>query len=90
MDNRTVLVQWGIVHGRVGAVKTDCSHSLTPVDPLLMDALLQHKARCYPTPEGWLFANPATGRPYHQDQIVKTHMKTAVTTAEIQGKVGLA
>ncbi|HEV2201559.1 MAG TPA: site-specific integrase [Bryobacteraceae bacterium] len=88
MENRTVLVQRGIVHGRVGAVKTECSKSLMSVDPLLMGALLQHKKRCYPTPEGWLFANPATGRPYHQDQIVKTHMKTAATAAEIPGKVG--
>ena len=34
--------------------------------------LLRHKERHYPTPEGWLFANPVTGRPYHQEEIQKT------------------
>ena len=88
VKNRTVLVQRGIVHGRVGAVKTEYSNGVMPVDPLLMEALLQHKKHCYPTAEGWLFANPVTGRPYHQEQIVKTRICKAATAAGIHGRVG--
>jgi integrase len=84
-ENSTVLVQRGVVHGRVGEVKTEYSKDHLPIDSLLVQELLQHRKRCYPTSEGWLFANPVTGRPYHQEEIVKTYIKTA---AEIKGKVG--
>lgn len=87
-ENNTVLVQRGVVHGRVGEVKTEYSKDHLPIDSLLVEKLLQHRKRCYPTSEGWLFANPVTGRPYHQEEIVKTHMKTAATAAEITGKIG--
>lgn len=86
--NGTVLVQRAVVHGRVGAVKTECSRSLMPVHPFLMDALTRHREHCYPTAEGWLFANPGTAKPYHQSQIVKTHIKKAAIAAGIKGRVG--
>ena len=35
-----------------------------------------------------MFANPQTGRPYHQDQIQKTHLATAAAEAGIIGKIG--
>jgi integrase len=85
MDNRTVLVRRGIVHGHIGETKTEYITDHLPLDPLLVNVLLQHRERCYPTADGWLFANPATGRPFHQEQILKTHMKTASMTAEIKG-----
>jgi integrase len=87
-ENSTVLVQRGVVHGRVGEVKTEYSKDHLPLDSLLIEKLQEYRKRCYPTAEGWLFANPATGRPYHQEEVVKTHMKTAATTAEITGRVG--
>jgi integrase len=87
-ENGTLLVQRGVVHGQVGDVKTEYSKDHLPLDPLLVDVLTKHQERCHKTEEGWLFANPATDRPYHQEQIVKTHMKAAATAAEIKGKVG--
>ena len=87
-ENQTVLVQRGVVHGYVGDVKTEYSKDHLPLDPSLVDRLLQHKARCYPTAEGWLFANPVTGKPYHQEQIQKNHLTKAAIDAEIKGEVG--
>ena len=87
-NKRTVLVQRGVVHGRVGDVKTECSKDRLPLDPMLVAALLKHREQAYPTPEGWLFANPATSRPYHQEQIVKDHIRKAALSAGIGGGVG--
>jgi integrase len=87
-EGNTVMVQRGVVQGRVGDVKTEYSRDLLPLDPLLAARLLEHRERCFPTAEGWLFANPATGKPYHQGQAQKTHLKKAATDAGIQGKIG--
>jgi integrase len=87
-ENSTVLVQRGVVHGRVGDVKTEYSKDHLPLDSLLVEKLQEHRKLCYPTTEGWLFANPATGKPYHQEQIQKNHLTKAATTAEITGRVG--
>jgi len=84
----TLLIQRSIVHGRVGDVKTEYSRDSVPLDPALAEALQQHKARCYPTREGWLFANPVTGRPYHQEEIQKKHIREAGVAAGIGGDIG--
>jgi integrase len=38
--------------------------------------------------EGWLFANPATDRPYHQEEIQKKHIRVAAKAAGITFPVG--
>lgn len=86
--NRTLLIQRGVVHGRIGAVKTSTSHAAVPIDPSLLEVLWEHRKRCYPTEEQWLFANPRTERPFHQEQIVKTHLTKASAAAGIKVKVG--
>ena len=53
-----------------------------------MAELLKHRETAYPTADGWLFANPRTGRPYHQEEIQKTYIRTAATAAEIKARVG--
>ncbi len=40
------------------------------------------------TPEGWLFANPVTGRPYHQEEIQKRHISKTGIAAKIGGDIG--
>jgi serine/threonine protein kinase len=57
-----------IVHGRIGEVKTEYSRDSVPLDPALVETLMQHKKRSISTSEGWLFANPVTRKPYHQDE----------------------
>jgi integrase len=84
----TLLIQRSIVHGRVGDVKTEYSRDSVPLDPALVEALMLHKERAFSTPKGWLFANPVTGRPYHQEEIQKTHISRAGTAAGIGGDIG--
>ena len=70
-----MLVQRSMVHGRVGDVKTEYSRDSVPLDPALVEVLLRHKERAFAQPEGWVFANPVTDRPYHQEEIQKKHIR---------------
>src|SRR5262249_29573739 len=87
-DKLTVLVQRSVVHGRVDDVKTEYSRDVVPLDPALACALLQYRERHHQTSEGWLFANPATDWPYHQEQIQKKHIRRAAMAAGIKGYIG--
>jgi integrase len=87
-DKLTLLIQRGVVHGRVDDVKTEYSRDFVPLAPELARELLAYRDRCHATQEGWLFANPATDRPYHQEEIQKKHIKKAAKAAGITAKVG--
>ena len=84
----TLLIQRSVVHGRVGDVKTEYSRDSVPLDTAVVEALMPHKERSFSTPEGWLFANPITGRPYHQEEIQKKHIRKAGVAAGIGGDIG--
>lgn len=84
----TLLVNRSIVHGRIGEVKTEYSRDSVPLDPALVEALMQHKKRSIATPEGWLFANPVTRKPYHQEEIQKRYIRKAGIAAEIGCDIG--
>jgi integrase len=84
----TLLVQRSVVHGRVGDTKTEYSRDVVPLDLVLADALRAYRVLSHKTQEGWLFANPATDKPYHQEAIQKAHIKTAAAAAAITGKIG--
>jgi integrase len=87
-DKSTLLVQRGVVHGRVDDVKTEYSRDVVPIAPELATELLAYREGCYPTEPGWLFANPATEKPYHQEEIQKKHIRKAAKAAGIKSKVG--
>ena len=87
-ENGTLLIQRSIVHGREGEVKTEYSRDYVPLDSALVGILLEHRERCYPTPERWLFANPATSRPYHQDTIQQNHIREAGKKAGLGDGIG--
>ena len=87
-DDLTLLIQRSVVHGRVGDVKTEYSRDTIPLDSALVEALLNHRRRCLSTPEAWLFANPATGKPYHQEEIQKNHIRKAGIAAGIGTGIG--
>ncbi len=79
---RSVLVQRSVVGGRVDEVKTEDSKDEVPLDPRLAEVLLQWRsASCFPRDEDWAFANPATGRPYHQESLQKRQIKHAAKLA---------
>lgn len=84
----TVLVQRSVVHGHVGDVKTEYSRENVPLDPRLASVIRRHSERCCPTPEGWLFANPKTGKPYRSDQIQKKHIRKAGIRAGLGEGIG--
>lgn len=87
-ERLTLLVGRSVVHGRVGDVKTEYSRDIVPLDPALADALALHRSRAASNPEGWLFANPETGRPWHQEQIQKKHIRNAGFAAGLGGGIG--
>ena len=87
-EKLTLLVQRGVVHGRVDGVKTEYSRDSVPLAPELAQELLAFRERCHMTAEGWLFANPATDRPYHQEEIQKKHITAAAKAAGIAVRVG--
>ncbi len=79
--NLTVRVQRGIVHGRVDVVKTEYSNDDLPLDSNLC-AILQHwKQQCPVSPNGWVFPNPTTLKPYWQESICADHIKPAAVKA---------
>ena len=84
----TLLIQRSVVHGRVGDVKTEYSRDSVPLDAAVVEALMLHKERAFSTPEGWLFANPVTRRPYHQEEIQKTHIRNAGVATGIGSDIG--
>jgi integrase len=89
LDAATLLVQRGVVHGRVDTVKTEYSRDVVPIAPELAERLVCYRnTNCYPTKEGWLFANPATERPFHQEEVQKRHIRNAARSAGIQLRVG--
>lgn len=47
------------------------SRDNVPLDPALVEAPMPHKDRSNSTVEGWLFGNPMTRKPYHQEEIQK-------------------
>lgn len=87
-EKSTLLVERGVVHGRVGEVKTEYSRDAMPIAVELAGELLAYREDCYKAAEGWVFANPRTGKPYHQEEIQKNHIKPAAKAAGISATVG--
>ncbi len=88
-QNLTLLVQRSIVHGRIGDVKTEYSRDLVPLDPQLVLVLKDWRQRApFKGEADWLFANPRTGKPYHQEEIQKKHLKKAAIAAGIGPEIG--
>lgn len=84
----TLLVQRSIVHGRVADVKTEYSKDHVPLDSELIDLLHRHRARFRGSMDDWVFANPSTGRPYHQESIQQHHIRRAAQQAGLGDGIG--
>jgi len=82
-ENLTLLVQRGCVSGHIGDVKTEYSRDAVPLDPALASEVRNYLDTVYPTSEGWLFWNPKTGKPFHQDSIQANHLIPAGRAAGI-------
>jgi integrase len=85
----TLLVQRGVVQGRVDDVKTEYSRDSVPIAPELVRELMEYRSRCYPTEEDWLFANPTTGKSRTtRRKSKKKHIRGAAKAAAIKSQVG--
>jgi integrase len=86
---RTVLVRRGVVQGHVDEVKTEYSKDHLPLDARLAEAVLARRSQTiFPRDEQWLFANPATARPYPEDGLQQRILKPAGTAAGIGDDIG--
>ncbi len=68
-------VKEGVVHGRIGPVKTEYSEDELPLDPDFATILLEIKRRSNGSSP--LFPNPATGRSYHASPIQQDYIRRA-------------
>jgi integrase len=87
-SQQTLLIQRSSVHGKTADVKTEYSRDRVPLDPALAAILLKHRERWCHTPEAWVFANPVTGRPYHQDGIQQNYIRKAGLQAGLGDGIG--
>jgi integrase len=67
-----MLVQQGVVNGRIGRVKTEASHDEVPLDPAFTDVLLRWKGD---RSEGLVFPSHATGGCYYSGIIQRQILK---------------
>jgi integrase len=88
-EKHTVLVQRSIVGGRVDDVKTEYSKDDVPLDSRLAEVLLQWRsASTFQQDSDWVFANPSTKKPYHQESLQKTQLKRAAKLAKLGDGIG--
>ena len=88
-ENRSVLVQRSVVGGRVDDVKTEYSKDDVPLDARLAEALLSWRAASFfPRDTDWVFANPVTGRPYHQESLRKRQLQRAASWPDWERTLG--
>jgi integrase len=74
-EKSTIQITRGVVNGRVSRLKTEYSEDLLPLDADLATILLRWRATSPPSPEGWVFANPVTLKPYHASSIQKRYFQ---------------
>jgi integrase len=82
-------VRQSYVYGKPGDVKTLASQKSMPLHPSLADMLRQHQAK-QTSPlntEGWVFANPDTGKPYWPNKIQENWLVPAAAKLGL-GRIG--
>lgn len=87
-EEMSVLIERGIVHGRIGDAKTEYSRDRVPIDSALAEVLTRHREKLGTEASPWVFANPKTGKPYHQDSIQQTQIREAGVKAGLTFSVG--
>jgi hypothetical protein len=79
----TINVVGSTKHGpwQGGRRRNEYSWDCVPLDAAILEVLSNHRRRHQVSAEDWLFANPSTGRPYHQDSIQQGHIRQAGKSA---------
>lgn len=81
-DKGFLLVQKGVVNGRIGKVKTRASKDQVPLDPAFAEILLKRKGD---DTEGLVFKSPITGRCYYAGIIQRQILKPKGESIGIDG-----
>jgi integrase len=84
----TLLIQRSVVHGRGLGREDRVLAGYRSARHGGVEALMLCRERSFSTPDGWLFANPVTARPYHQEEIQKTRIRKAGVATGIGGDIG--
>ena len=88
-EGMRLAIRQSYVYGIPGAVKTPASQRWMPLDRSLAEKLRQHRLR-FASPlntEGWIFANPDTGKPYWPGRIQENWLVPAAEKVGL-GRIG--
>jgi len=70
-------------------VKTEYSKDYVPLDPRLQELLLRWRSFTnFSADEDWVFANPRTGKPYHQESLRKRQLLKAAKLIGLDRGIG--
>ena len=83
LSKGTLRVTQGVVHGRIGPVKTVASEDEVPLDPALIEALRTWQDQT--SAEGLIFPSSKTGGCIHASNAQKHHIKPAGEKLGLQG-----
>jgi integrase len=83
LSEGTMLVQHGVVNGRIGRVKTEASEDEIPLDIAFVEALTEWRDKN--TSTELVFTSPSTGGCYHAGMIQKQRLKPAGERLGLQG-----
>jgi integrase len=86
--NSIVMVQRGVVHGRVSSVKMEYSEDELPLDAFFVARLIDWRAVAPKSDEYWVFSNPRTGTPYHAEPIQQVYLAPVGRSIGLRFSVG--
>jgi integrase len=88
-EGKRMGIRQSYVYGIPGAVKTPASQRWMPLDRCLAEKLRQHQLRSASSvnTEGWIFANPVTGKPYWPGRIQENWLVPAAERVGL-GRIG--
>jgi integrase len=85
-EQKVITIRRSIVSRYLAeATKSDESADDIPLDHSFIAELWRWKAECFQPPEGWLFANIDTGRPFHASPLQQDHIRAAGKKLGIMG-----
>jgi integrase len=88
-DRMQLEIRQAYVYGKPGDVKTHGSQRCMPLHSSLAEMLRRHQLRCVSprNEEGWIFANPDTGKPFWPGRIQENWLVPAAKKAGL-GRIG--
>jgi integrase len=88
-EQKVISIRRSVVGKYVAdATKSDESADDIPLDHSFIAELRRWKEQCVQSPEGWLFANIDTRRPFHASPLQQDHIRPAGRQLGIMGLGG--